>query len=386
MKHAVVVVFAFVACSGPIISLPPPPPPGTPALTPLSTSLSSPVYATSPPGDLARLFVVEQTGRIRILRHDTLLGTNFLDIHTKISSGGERGLLSVAFHPQYATNGRFYVYFTNPNGDIRIVRYNVSSDPNVADESSADTVIAVAHPSYSNHNGGQLQFGPDGKLYAGLGDGGSGGDPNGNGQNTHALLGKLLRLDVDGASGYTIPSDNPFANGINGAPEVWAYGLRNPWRFSFDRQTGDLYIADVGQDAWEEVNIARGGSFSSGTNYGWNRLEGTHCYPAGTTCSAAGTVVPLLEYGHTNSACSITGGYVYRGTRVQALAGQYLYADYCAGFVRSFQFVGIDVTNRADWTMQLSPGGQISSFGEDAHGDVYVMTLSGGLYRIIEAP
>src|SRR6266576_6735688 len=227
-----------------------------------------------------------------------------------LAASGERGLLSIAFHPQYATNGRFYVYFNNPNGDIRIVRYNVSTNADVADESSADTVIAIPHPTYSNHNGGQLQFGADGKLYAGTGDGGGTGDPNENAQNTSALLGKLLRLDVDVASGHAIPGDNPFGS------EVWAYGLRNPWRFSFDRTTGDLYIADVGQGAWEEIDVAPAGNgLGKGVNYGWDDMEGTHCYEPATGCNQSGKTMPVLEYGHTAGACSVTGGYVYRGTR-----------------------------------------------------------------------
>ena len=363
-----------------------PPPASTPGLQLISGALSSPVFVTSPPGDTLRLFVVEQGGRVRVFRRDSLLATPFLDLRGKISSGGERGLLSLAFHPQYATNGRFYVYFTDVNGDIRIVRYVVSPDPNVANAVSTDTVLAVVHQPYSNHNGGSLVFGPDGKLYAGLGDGGSGGDPQGNGQNRHALLGKVLRLDVDGASGYTIPADNPFATDTSGAPEVWAYGLRNPWRFSFDRQTGDLYIADVGQNAWEEVDVApTSGGRGKSANYGWNVMEGMHCYPSGT-CNQTGLVQPLVEYGHTGGACSITGGYVYRGTRVSALAGLYLYADYCNGMVWSFRLVGGAATGARDWSPQLSPGGGVSSFGQDERGELYIMTLGGSLFRIVSVP
>jgi glucose/arabinose dehydrogenase len=379
------VCFVALACSkflttGPPVS-------GTPTLQPITMTLSSPVFVTSPPGDLLRLFVVEQGGRVRVIRRDTLLATPFLNISGHIATAGsEQGLLSIAFHPQYATNGRFYVYFTNSAGDIRIVRYVVSSsDPNVADSLSGDTVLAVAHPGQQNHNGGQLQFGPppDGKLYAGLGDGGGGGDLDTNAQNKHRLLGKLLRLDVDGATGYTIPADNPFFNDTSGAPEVWAYGLRNPWRFSFDRQTGDLYIADVGQNAYEEVDFAAAASGrGKGLNFGWNVMEGTHCYPFGNTCSQAGLTLPVVEYSHSDG-CSITGGYVYRGTRVPALSGQYLYSDYCTHFMHSYKRsngVGYD------WTPQLDPGGNVSSFGEDARGELYVLTLGGRLYRIVEAP
>jgi glucose/arabinose dehydrogenase len=355
------------------------------ALQTVTTALTAPVFATAPPGDTLRLFVVEQAGLVRVLRRDTLLATPFLDLRGKISSGGERGLLSLAFHPQYATNGRFYVYFTDVNGDIRIVRYGVSADSNVANSVATDTVLAVAHPGQSNHNGGQLAFGPDGKLYAGLGDGGGGGDPAGNGQNKHALLGKLLRLNVDGASGYTIPTDNPFATDTSARPEIWAYGLRNPWRFSFDRMTGDLYIADVGQNSFEEVDVASAAAGRGpGANYGWNVMEGVHCYPSGS-CNQIGLVLPVLEYSH-NDGCSITGGYVYRGSRVPALTGRYLFSDFCNYFVRSFVYLGGQATERIDLTGQLDPHAGVSSFGEDARGELYIVTLGGTLYRIVKAP
>ena len=364
---------------------PPPPPPGTPTLQLVTNQLSSPVYATSPPGDTLRLFVVQQGGLVRILRRDTLLGTPFLDLRAKIAAGNERGLLSLAFHPQYAVNGRFYVYYTNPNGDIRIVRYNVSADSNVADSLSGDTVLAVPHPGHDNHNGGQLQFGPDGKLYAGTGDGGGGGDPDQNGQDRHALLGKILRLNVDTASGYAIPTDNPFATDTTAEPEIWALGVRNPWRFSFDRQTGDLYIGDVGQGAWEEVDVQPAASLG-GLNYGWVIMEGKHCYPPGTnTCNQTGLTLPVLEYDHP-TGCSITGGYVYRGTRVPMLAGQYLYSDYCTHFVRSFVYSGGQATSPHDWTTELDPGGNVSSFAQDRRGELYIITLGGSLYRIVPTP
>jgi len=355
-----------------------------PALLPVTSALSSPVFVTSPPGDTLRLFVVQQGGLVRVIRRDTLLATPFLDLTGKIASGGERGLLSIAFHPQYAANGRFYVYFTATNGDIRIVRYLVSADSNVADSLSADTVLAVPHPGQANHNGGQLQFGPDGKLYAGLGDGGGGGDPAGNGQNKHALLGKLLRLDVDG-SGYTSPPDNPFFSDTSGAPEIWAYGLRNPWRFSFDLLTGDLYIGDVGQGDWEEVDYAPSNAGRGrGVNYGWNVMEGTHCYPPGTpTCNQAGLTLPVLEYAHTLPGCSITGGYVYRGTLVTTLVGHYLFSDYCTHFVRSINSANGQVYN---WTGLIDPGDNVSSFGQDGRGELYIVTLGGRLFRIVQTP
>jgi len=357
----------------------PGPGPGNAALHLVTGNLSSPVFVTAPAGDTARLFVVEQGGRIRVLNHDTLLATPFLSISGHIVAGGEQGLLGLAFHPHYAQNGQFYVYFTAPNGDIRVVRYLVTADPNIADSTSGDTVLAVVHQPYGNHNGGPLAFGPDGKLYVGLGDGGSGGDPFGNGQSLGTLLGKLLRLDVDAGTPYANPSDNPFVGTSGARGEIWSYGLRNPWRFSFDRSNGDLYIGDVGQNAWEEVNVLPAGS-TGGANLGWNVTEGNHCYDAGT-CNRSGLVSPLTEYSHSDG-CSITGGYVYRGTRVPDLAGLYLYGDYCEGWVRSFRFVGGRATEPLDWSA-LAVAGGLSSFGEDQHGELYVMTLSGSLYRIV---
>ncbi|MEX2156198.1 MAG: PQQ-dependent sugar dehydrogenase [Gemmatimonadales bacterium] len=389
MKFAMSAITLCLACGNAIISPAPPPPPGTPALQ-LIDSFVSPVFATSPPADSQRLFVVEQAGRIRVLRNDTLLGSVFLDLRGRINAGGEEGLLSLAFHPQYGTNGRFYVYFTSSSGDLRIVRYNVSTtNPDSANEASADTVIAVGHPGESNHNGGQLQFGPDNKLYIGTGDGGGGGDVPNNAQNKHALLGKLLRVDVDVASGYAIPGDNPFATDTAYEPEIWSLGLRNPWRFSFDRLTGNLYVADVGQGAWEEVNVSSAGGppdAGKGVNYGWRIMEGRHCFNPSTGCNQTGLQLPLVEYANGGGSCAVTGGYVYRGVRVSALFGHYLYADFCAGFVRGFRYQGGAAIDASDWTIHLSPGGNISSFGEDARGEMYVMTLGGGLFRIVEAP
>jgi glucose/arabinose dehydrogenase len=371
---------------------PPPPPPGSPTLS-LVDSFVSPVYVTSPPVDSQRLFVVEQAGRIRVTPNDTSRATGpktFLDLRGQISAGGERGLLSVAFHPQYATNGRFYVYFTNVNGDLRIVRYNVSTtNPDSADPATADTVLKIAHPGQSNHNGGQLQFGPDGMLWIGTGDGGGYGDPNGNGQDRHSLLGKLIRLDVNGATGYVIPDDNPFKTDTAGEPEIWAGGLRNPWRFSFDRSNGDLYIGDVGQDNWEEVDVASAANGRGrSANYGWNRMEGTHCYPPDPqeNCTKTGLVQPVTDYVHAFGACSITGGYVYRGANVFALQGYYVYADFCAGSVGAFKYTGSGINSQRDISSRISPGGQISSFGEDAKGELYIMTLGGPVYRVIVNP
>lgn len=379
---AAALLFVLVACAQYPPGPGPGPGPGKPALHLVTGNLSSPVFVTAPAGDTTRLYVVEQGGRIRVLYHDSLLTIPFLSISGHIVAGGEQGLLGLAFHPQYAQNGRFYVYFTAPNGDIRVVRYLVTADPHVADSTSGDTILAVVHRPYGNHNGGPLVFGPDGKLYVGLGDGGSGGDPFGSGQSLGTLLGKILRLDVDGGTPYATPSDNPFLGTSGARGEIWLYGLRNPWRFSFDRSNGDLYIGDVGQNAWEEVNVLPAGS-SGGTNYGWNVTEGNHCYGA-STCNRSGLVPPVIEYSHSDG-CSITGGYVYRGTRVPDLAGLYLYGDYCGGWVRSFRFVGGRATEPLDWPA-LAVGGGLSSFGEDPRGELYVMTLSGRLYRIVPQP
>jgi glucose/arabinose dehydrogenase len=376
----VVSVAVLVACGR--SSLGPAPGPGTLALQLVSNQLNSPIFVTASPGDTARLFVVEQGGRIRVVRHDTLLSTPFLNLAGRLSVGGERGLLGLAFHPGYAGNGRFYVYFTTPLGDIRIARYVVSANPDIADSTSGDTVLTVAHRSESNHNGGMLAFGPDGKLYAGLGDGGGGGDPFGNGQNRKTLLGKILRLDVDAASPYAIPPTNPFVGDTGARGEVWLYGLRNPWRFSFDRLTGDLYVGDVGQNAWEEVDVLAAGA-PGGGNYGWNEMEGSHCYAA-ASCPVPGLVLPVLEYGH-GEGCAVTGGYVARDSTVPDLLGLYLYGDYCDGWVRSFRYVGGQATDPHVWPA-LAVNGGLSSFGEDARGAVYITTLSGALYRIVAQP
>ena len=384
MKKLLPFVSLLAACGGFLDNPPPPPPPpGTPSLHLVGT-FSNPVYLAAAPGDTQRLFVVEQAGRVVVLHHDSAQTRPFLDLRGQITSGGERGLLSIAFDPQYASNGRVFVYFTDPGGNIRIVRYTVSSDPDSVDEATADTTLKVAHPGQSNHNGGQLQFGPDGKLWAGTGDGGGTGDPGHNGQNKHALLGKLLRLDVSGASGYTIPADNPSQTpDTSFAPEVWAYGLRNPWRFSFDRQNGDLYIGDVGQDFWEEVDLAptsvqRG----PGANYGWNIMEGKHCYPS-DPCTAVG-IPPIVEYFHGFNACAIVGGYVYRGSAMPVVQGSYFYADNCNAEVDGIKWPDVTVL---DFTSLISPGSQISSFGQDAKGELYIMRLGGGeVYRMVPSP
>jgi glucose/arabinose dehydrogenase len=344
--------------------------------------LSSPVFLTAPTGDVGRLFIVEQGGLIRILNSldGTPRATPFLDVAGLIVTGGEQGLLGMAFDPNYAGNGRFYIYYTNTAGDIVIARYGVSSNPDIANAGAQAILKTIAHPTNQNHNGGMLAFGPDGCLYAGIGDGGGRGDPNGNAQNTNSLLGKILRLDPE--TGSACGTDNPFANGTGGAPEVWSFGLRNPWRFSFDRSTGVLYIGDVGQDQREEVDAVVGPNAGQGVNFGWNIMEGFACFNPPSGCNSSGLTPPILDYSHDAGACSVTGGYVYRGTLNPAVNGSYFYADYCAGFVRSFQLQGGRPSSQNTWPL-LSPGGQITSFGEDARGELYILTQTGGLSRIV---
>ena len=361
------------------------PPPATSnslRLQTVTAVLSSPVFLTAPTGDVGRLFIVEQGGLIRILNSldGTPRATPFLDVSGLIVTGGEQGLLGMAFDPNYAGNGRFYIYYTNTAGDIVIARYGVSSNPDIANAGAQAILKTIAHPTNQNHNGGMLAFGPDGCLYAGIGDGGGSGDPNGNAQNTNSLLGKILRLDPE--TGSACGTDNPFANGTGGAPEVWSFGLRNPWRFSFDRSTGVLYIGDVGQDQREEVDAVVGPNAGQGVNFGWNIMEGFACFNPPSGCNSSGLTPPILDYSHDAGACSVTGGYVYRGTLNPAVNGSYFYADYCAGFVRSFQLQGGRPSSQNTWPL-LSPGGQITSFGEDARGELYILTQTGGLSRIV---
>lgn len=353
----------------------PPPTGDAPRLERVVGGLEQPVHLAAPPGD-PRLFIVEQPGRIRIVENGTLRPTPFLDITSKVGAGGERGLLSVAFHPDYARNGTFFVDYTDRAGDTRVERYRVGADPMRADPASASLVIGIAQP-YANHNGGLVAFGPDGMLYVGMGDGGSGGDPLEAGQDPNSLLGALLRLDVDAAQPYAIPADNPYASG-GGRPEIWAIGLRNPWRFSWDRAEGMLYVADVGQNRLEEVNAVPAGE--AGVNYGWDDMEGTDCFEPSTGCATGGRRLPVLVYPH-DDGCSITGGHVYRGDAVPSLRGHYVYADYCEGWVRSFRLSGGQATDRR--TLDFGDVGRITSFGEDAAGEMYVLSHGGDVYRIV---
>jgi glucose/arabinose dehydrogenase len=345
------------------------------------SGFNGPVALANAGDGSGRLFVVEQDGRIRVAKNGRIEST-FLDITSIVdSSDYELGLLGLAFHPDYASNGRFFVYYTSNNQKDTLAEYRVSaSDPNRANPQAVAILLAVDDP-YTNHNGGQLAFGPDGFLYVALGDGGSGGDPHNNGQNLRSLLAKVLRLDVDVAPTqqpppYEIPSNNPFVGRTDARPEIWAYGLRNPWRLSFDRANGDLYIADVGQNQFEEINYLPGGS-AGGQNYGWNRMEGLHCYDR-STCNQTGLTLPIHEYSH-NLGCSVTGGYVYRGPAIPSLQGAYVFGDFCSGLIWKL------VRNGGVWTRTqlFDLDASISSFGEDEAGELYLADLNTGSVLVL---
>ncbi len=336
----------------------------------VAEGLEHPLYVTHAGDGSGRLFVVEQPGRIRIVTQGRLLAPSFLDITNRVRHAGEQGLLGLAFHPEYRRNGRFFVnYVRRSDGVTVIAEFRVSSNPDVA-QTDEKQLLIVAQP-YPNHKGGMVEFGPDGFLYIGLGDGGSAGDPGNRGQNRNELLGKLLRIDADRGTPYAIPNDNPFAAG-GGRPEIFAYGLRNPWRFSFDRQTGELWVADVGQNEWEEIDIVKRGG-----NYGWRVMEGTHCFLPRDGCARDGLIPPVAEYGHDRGRCSITGGYVYRGSRLPALRGAYVFGDFCSG----------EIFALAEGRQQLllKTNLEIASFGQDPDGELYVVGHGGTVHRIVEA-
>jgi glucose/arabinose dehydrogenase len=354
-------------------------------LVEIVSGLNFPLYLTAPPADLNRLFIVEKGGVVRIVKDGTLLPTPFLDLSAQVSVAGEQGLLGIAFDPDYAATGRIVVHYTDLAGDTRLSLFQVSSDPDVADPASEIPVLTADQP-FENHNGGQVKFGPDGFLYLGLGDGGSSGDPGDRGQDLSELLGSILRIDVRSVTPYAVPPDNPFVGVTNARSEVWSYGLRNPWRFSFDRATGDLYIGDVGERQLEEVDVSpalAGAGAGKGLNYGWNRMEGTQCFGA-SSCDQEGLTLPAFEYGHSEG-CSVTGGYVYRGSAIPALQGQYFFADYCGGWVRSFRYSEGSATELTEW-QALSTGGSLVSFGEDASGELYVIEAEGRVFMIVPDP
>jgi glucose/arabinose dehydrogenase len=342
-------------------------------------SFSSPIYVTAPPGDKHRVFVVERAGRIRVLKDGRKLATPFLDISPQVSTDSERGLLSMAFAPDYKTSRRFYIYFTDHNGDIHIQEFRRSTGNADRAASRARNLLTINHREFGNHDGGQLQFGPDGRLYAGVGDGGGGGDPHNHGQSLNTDLGKLLRLDPRKRSGNRQfgVKGNPFAGRRGARAEIWAFGLRNPWRFSFDRATGDLVIGDVGQDSVEEVDFARRGT-GRGANYGWNVFEGDSRFRSG---SAPHAVRPRVTHSHSAGYCSITGGYVVRDRSLGSLYGRYVYGDLCKSALRS---VTLGRSGGASGDRALSVSVQnLVSFGEDARGRVYAVSLSGSVFRLV---
>ena len=365
------------------------PSPGDPqaiALQLVTDGLADPIGITSAGDGSGRLFVNERTGGVRVIEADgSLRPTPFVDLSDRVLAGGERGLLGLAFHPGFARNGRLFVHYSRGGDGATVVsELHAAADLQSADPASERVILSVSQP-YANHNGGQLAFGPDGYLYLGLGDGGGGGDPLENAQNPRVVLGKILRLDVDGSRdgkrGYALPADNAYGprgpHPGDGAPEVWALGLRNPWRFSFDRLTGDLYIGDVGQGQWEEIDRQPAGA-EAGANYGWNQTEGFHCFLF--DCNRDAFVDPIAEYPHEGGSCSVTGGYVYRGTAQPALAGAYLFGDYCSGVIYTLH----PDSGRLDPRLVLRSDLAISSFGEGEDGEIYVADISGGgIYHVL---
>ncbi len=333
-----------------------------------------PVYLTHAGDGSGRLFVVEQAGVIKVVRDGKISATPFLDIRDRVESGGEKGLLSVAFHPRYKENGRFFVNYTGRKDGVLktiIAEYKVSpSNPDVADR--AEKIILEIEQPFANHNGGLNKFGPDGFLYIGMGDGGAAGDPFNFAQNLESLLGKFLRIDIE-KEPYAIPQDNPFVGRADAQDEIWAYGLRNPWRFSFDRCTGRLFAGDVGQNRIEEIDL-----IEKGKNYGWRIMEGSQCYDPPTLCNTQGLELPIAEYDHS-LGCSVTGGYVYRGTQFPTLIGHYLFGDYCSGRIWS-----LTEDPQGRWTMRqlIDSPFSISSFGEDEQGELYVIHYGGAIYRV----
>ncbi len=347
--------------------------------TPIATNIEAPVAVTHAGDGSDRLFIVQRIGRILVWEDGVVLAEPFLDISERVGCCGERGLLGLAFHPDFADNGLFYVNYTDLNFDTTVSRFRAEAGAAVALPGSEEIVLTVEQPA-SNHNGGHLAFGPDGYLYIGLGDGGGAGDPGNLAQDRLSLLGKMLRIDVDGGSPYAIPADNPFAFDDFTLDEIWALGLRNPFRYSFDRITGDLYIADVGQDAFEEVHVHRANT-AGGENYGWRLMEGSACFNPASGCNDGSLTLPAFDYAHAGDRCSITGGFVYRGARIPALTGQYVYGDFCSGEILAAQL------SDSGWqqSVLLDSGFEISSFGETEGGELLVVDINGGIYQL-QAP
>lgn len=347
-------------------------------LKPIAYGFREPTYLTNTKDGSGRIFVVEKKGQIKILKESNILSEPFIYIVSQVrSKGSEQGLYSIAFHPNYKENGRFFVNYTNLDGDTIVSEYKVSNNPDIADKNSERIIIMIRQPA-SNHNGGQLKFGPDGYLYIGMGDGGGAGDPWGNAQNKQVLLGKMLRIDVDGEKPYGIPKNNPFVGKKDGREEIWAYGLRNPWRFSFDPVTGDMYIADVGQKDWEEIHFQPANS-KGGENYGWDLFEGFHEFEPKEGYDTNMFTMPVAEYGH-KQGCSVTGGYIYRGKKYPTVSGTYFFADFCSGIIW-----GLRKNQKQHWEMTefLESPLMVSTFGQDENGEIYVLDFKkGAIYHL----
>lgn len=370
---------------GPTASPSVPTPPFDPAsirltLEPITTLPGRPLDIANAGDGSGRLFVVEQGGTIRIVRGGEVVGRPFLDVSSRTAAGGERGLLGLAFHPRFPDDPRLFVNYTDLAGDTVVASYAVGTPDADRVDPATETVLLRIDQPFGNHNGGGLAFGPDGYLAIAMGDGGSGGDPHDNGQRLDTLLGKILRIDVDDRPAdrtYGIPADNPFVGRAGVRPEIFLYGLRNPWRISFDPATGDLWIGDVGQGAWEEIDVLRAGS-PGGANYGWARMEGFHCYPSGNGCARPELTLPVAEYGH-DLGCAVTGGAVYRGSALSALAGGYVFSDACSGLL---WVIDASRSDRQEPTIVGETGRSIAGFGEDEAGELYAADLDGALLRV----
>jgi glucose/arabinose dehydrogenase len=354
------------------------------SLSHVTDGLVAPTQITNARDGTNRLFVVEQRGTIRVIKGGVLQPGFFMNIAGKVEDGGERGLLGLAFDPNFKSNHRLFVYYTRNGGDIVVSRYTTNASRTAVILSSARPLLLIEHSARSNHNGGGMAFGPNGYLYIGVGDGGGSGDPSNNAQRKSTLLGKILRINVNGTGHgpyghYSVPRSNPFYGPTPGLEAIWDYGLRNPWRISFDRGTGKLFIADVGQNRYEEVDREPAG-FTGGRNYGWNAMEGMHCYTA-SKCPLAGDTLPNAEYSHADGNCSITGGYVYRGPTQTVLVGKYVFADYCSGRIWTIPHNGLAVNTPE--TLRADTGLNITSFGESENGELYLVTSAGGVYRVL---
>ncbi|HEU0235769.1 MAG TPA: PQQ-dependent sugar dehydrogenase [Candidatus Limnocylindrales bacterium] len=352
-------------------------------LEPIATLPGRPLDIANAGDGSGRLFVVEQGGTIRIVRDGEIVGQPFLDVSSRTAAGGERGLLGLAFHPRFPDDPRLFVNYTDLAGDTVVASYAVGTPDADRVDPATETVLLRIDQPFGNHNGGGLAFGPDGYLAVATGDGGSAGDPHDNGQRLDTLLGKILRIDVDdrpAGRAYGIPTDNPFVGRGGVHPEIFLYGLRNPWRISFDRATGDLWIGDVGQGAWEEIDVLRAGS-PGGANYGWARMEGFHCYPSGEGCARPELTLPVAEYGH-DLGCAVTGGAVYRGSAFPVLAGGYVFSDACSGLL---WVIDASRSDRQDPTIVGETGRSIAGFGEDEAGELYAADLDGAVLRVVLA-